>query len=433
MFHKKKFIISGVLALVIVIIGGVAILTNDNLKIASIISEINRSNKMQNITENGHNDHQRLSAEQLELRKEYYYLLKDLDNMIFFRNFSTPENIPAEDLLLFGYTKASESGSLDKSGGVELSVINTFTKKYFNRTLTGSIKNGYFSYDANADRYIPTGWDLNVFQPHYLVKISNNIDGTITANFEVYLFSESDILDKFPDEYIADTSLIPSQIKHELAECTFYRKSDNGRTYLQMVSYKRQNDKLMDPITSISGDYKAATYDSNNYLGDDEFVFIGGIRLGMSYENVLEILGGYDEAYDNAPGVKSIFKDGLHYGFYQINDTFSNQSDLEIDGVFRLLNLSSDSYQGEFPRGIKIGDNIEDVLNKFPGKDKKLRKWARQTIYGKDEIGSPRAYLEFTMYNECYRIFATTSSQILIINFDRKNQVRSVEMIKEDS
>ena len=43
-------------------------------------------------TENGHNDHQRLSAEQLELRKEYYYLLKDLDNMIFFSNFSTLEN-----------------------------------------------------------------------------------------------------------------------------------------------------------------------------------------------------------------------------------------------------------------------------------------------------------------------------------------------------
>ena len=54
-------------------------------------------------------------------------------------------------------------------------------------------------------------------------------------------------------------------------------------------------------------------------------------------------------------------------------------------------------------------------------------------IYGKDEIGSPRAYLQFTMYNECYRFLATTNRQVLIINFDRKNQVRSIELHKEDS
>lgn len=153
----------------------------------------------------------------------------------------------------------------------------------------------------------------------------------------------------------------------------------------------------------------------------------------MSYDEVLQILDGYDEAYDNAPGVKSVTKVGIHYGFYQIDESFTNQSDLPRDDVYRMLDLSSESYQGEFPRGIKIGDNVEDVLNKLPGQDKTLRKWAHQMIYGKDEIGSPRAFLEFTMYNEAYRFVATTSKQVREITFDRNNQVRLITCAKEDS
>lgn len=184
--------------------------------------------------------------------------------------------------------------------------------------------------------------------------------------------------------------------------------------------------------SKIKGSQEIAN-DPGKVLTDDEFVFADGVRLGMTYEEVLQILDGYDEAYDNAPGVKSVIKDGIHYGFYQIDESFTNQSDFPRDDVYRLLNLSSESYQGKLPRGIKIGDNIEDVLNKFPGQDKTLRKWAYQMIYGKDEIGSPRAFLEFTMYNEAYRFVATTSKQVLEITFDRNNQVRLITCAKEDS
>lgn len=188
-----------------------------------------------------------------------------------------------------------------------------------------------------------------------------------------------------------------------------------------------KQQKKTDIIESIS-------FNPDEYLTDEEFVFNGGVRLGMGYEEVLEILGGYDEADDNAPGVKSITKDGVHYGFYQIHETFTNQSDFQIDGVYRLLDVTLNESSNEvFPRGIKIGDSIEDVLNKFPGKDKKLRKWDYQIIYGRDQMGKPRAYLEFINKEECYHFTATTTKQVMRVNFDRENRVRSIEIRKEDS
>lgn len=434
MLHKKKVIIGIILSLAVITIGAVAVLINANPKPTLIAPDTKKPSKIQNTSKDSQMNQQELSSEQLKLRTEYYYLLKDLDNMRFFSDFPLSENIPVEELLLFGYMKALEAGWQDDSGAVKLANVNTFTEKHFNRTLMSNIDTSYFTYDANGDSYIPTGWDFHGSDPHYLARISNNPDGSVTAIFDVYLFGESDILDnKSPEEYISDTSLIPPELKHLQAESSFYRKAYNGKTYLQMLSYKRLYDEAKNPIATKADASKSIPYCPDEYLCDDEFVFANGVRLGMSYEKVIEILGGYDEAFDNAPDVKSIIKDGCHYGFYQINDKYTNQSDLKTDGVFQLLNLSSESYQGEFPRGIRIGDSIKDVLNKFPGKDKQLRKWAHQTIYGKDEIGSPRAYLQFTMYNECYRFLATTSRQVLIINFDKKNQVCSVELHKEDS
>lgn len=164
-------------------------------------------------------------------------------------------------------------------------------------------------------------------------------------------------------------------------------------------------------------------FNPDEYLTDEEFVFSGGVRLGMSYEEVLKILGGYDEANDNAPGLKSVTKDGVHYGF-----------GLEVNGVYQLLDVTMDEFSNEvFPREIRIGDSIEDVLNKFPGKDKKLREWDYQIIYGPDQGGKPRAYLEYINKEECYHFTATTTKQVMRVNFDRENRVRSIEMRKEDS
>ena len=172
--------------------------------------------------------------------------------------------------------------------------------------------------------------------------------------------------------------------------------------------------------SSASSDVESVAFDPTKPLTDDELVFAGGVRLEMSYEEVLEILGGYDQSYDNAPEVKSIDKNGVHYGFY------------ESDGVYRLKDLNlSESSKEIFPRGIMVGDKIEDVLNKFPGKDKALRKWAVQKIYGEDLMKWHYANLEFRMYDECYHLVIKTPKAMMAVNFDKNNCVRYIEVYGE--
>lgn len=434
MNYKKRSFVIGVFVIAVIVVIATVKLTRDNTKTPAA----NVPTEIQNTTGQGETEKKlpQVDAAELELKKDYYNLMKDLRYMRYFSNFSNPSEIPENELVLFGYEKAAcdeKTFLVDDYWRVKFDDINPYIKKYFNRTIISKKNTDCFNYDANKDEYVPTGWSFDGAEPHYLTDISYNSDGSITAVFDVYFFGELD-LDTSPENYISDTSLIPSDIKHTKAESTFYRVEKDGKTFLQMISYKRLNEDVSNSKPNVENYFKAVPFSSDKYLSDDEFVIAGGVKLSMSYEEVLKILGGYDDAYDNVPGVKSILKDGYHYGFYQINNTFTKQSDLKIDGVFYLLNVSLDyAPNDEFPRGIKIGDSIEDVLSKFPGKDKKLRKWAYQNIYGKDKIGEPRAFLEFTMFDECYRILATTTKQILIVNFDRNNHVRSMEIIREDS
>jgi len=181
-----------------------------------------------------------------------------------------------------------------------------------------------------------------------------------------------------------------------------------------------QNNLHSNSSSAPSEDIATVPYDPSKYFTDDELVFTGGVRLEMSYEEVLGILGGYDEFFDNAPGVKSFKKNGVLYGFY------------ESDGVYRLKNLNlSVSSKEVFPRGIKVGDKIEDVLNKFPGNDKTLRKWAYQNIYGGDHMEMSYEKLEFRMYDECYHLTVKTPKSMMAVNFDKKNCVRFIEIYGE--
>lgn len=181
-----------------------------------------------------------------------------------------------------------------------------------------------------------------------------------------------------------------------------------------------QSDSNSNSLSVPSEDIAIVPFDPSKYFTDDELMFAGGVRLEMSYEEVLGILGGYDESYDNAPGVKSIKMNGVLYGFYESN------------GVYRLKTLNlSESSKEIFPREIKVGDKIEDVLNKFPGNDKTLRKWAYQNIYGGDHMEEFYAKLEFRMYDECYHFTVKTPKSMMAVNFDKNNCVHFIEIYGE--
>lgn len=93
--------------------------------------------------------------------------------------------------------------------------------------------------------------------------------------------------------------------------------------------FNKVNDtvpQVVNPQNEMESYFRAVPYNADKYLSDDEFVIAGGVRMGMTFEDVVEIIGDDFEVIENAPGVKSILKDGYHFGFYQIDGTFENQN-----------------------------------------------------------------------------------------------------------
>lgn len=182
----------------------------------------------------------------LELKREYFELMKDLDYMRFFSNFSAPDEIPEDELVVFGFSKAAEDGktfSVDGYSGVKAVDIIPYIEKYFKRIIIGKKDTKLFKYDEKAEQYIATGWSFDGAPLHYLTELKQNDDGSLTAIFDVYYFGESDFENIPEDYYISDTTSIPSHIAHAKAQGTFYRREQNGRAFIQMISYKKLNDE----------------------------------------------------------------------------------------------------------------------------------------------------------------------------------------------
>ena len=184
-------------------------------------------------------------------------------------------------------------------------------------------------------------------------------------------------------------------------------------------------------------------YDSDSYLSEEEFVVLNGIRIGMTYEQAAPFFDGYETIVFDSPTSKVVRTGGYFFSFNAIDETYGyyegdkfveGMLELNRDGTCYLLRVTMDeSCTDTLIRDIRIGDSIEDVFGKLPIKDTKLRRWAYQNLYGKDEFGEPRAFLEYTTVLGTYRIYATTSKYILNINFDKQNNVKMVELIREDS
>jgi hypothetical protein len=133
----------------------------------------------------------------------------------------------------------------------------------------------------------------------------------------------------------------------------------------------------------------ANAYDPTKPLAEDEFVLHNGVRFGMTYDEVLAATGedvvflANNFNFDVAERV-NIGQDGVQYGFQQKAE----------DSEFYLLGLSIQNggdYDGMTAYGdtvapifrdISIGDTLESVFDKFPVRDRELKQWAEQALYG---------------------------------------------------
>ena len=188
--------------------------------------------------------------------------------------------------------------------------------------------------------------------------------------------------------------------------------------------------------------FKAKTpqYNKAEFLSDDEFIILGGVRLCMTYEEVMEIIGDYDDAYDDIPSVKSVFKDGYHLCFYFLDESFGYYVDgeyielcpeLERNDDYYLLNIFiNDSGADGFIRDLKIGDSVESVFAKFPF-DEPGNLESRH-LYGEDKLGKPRAFLERISDGEYYRILLTTTTKSFEITFNGENKIERMFIARED-
>jgi hypothetical protein len=175
------------------------------------------------------------------------------------------------------------------------------------------------------------------------------------------------------------------------------------------------------PAAEISPPLAALNpYDVTAPLSDEEFRLLNGVALGMRYEQVLDLVGSDKVVFFNHDDDARSFKQaGVFYGFYLNAD----------DSVFYLcnLNIENDADSGEiaapFFRDIKIGDPLDSVFDKFPVRDRTLKKWAYQQLYGemKGTAQQNYAYLEFVA-DSYYSMVLVAETQVARITFSRLEQ-----------
>ena len=158
-------------------------------------------------------------------------------------------------------------------------------------------------------------------------------------------------------------------------------------------------------------------FDASKPLADSEFVLFNGVRFGMSMEEVLAIIGEDVEFYDPAfPENQAFTHDGVFYGCYQE----------EGADTFILKSISFGDYS-EHPamRGIRFGDTIESVFDRFPVRDRELKQWAWQMLYGnmptEDQPHQNYAALEFVA-DSYYSMRVLAENYILSLSFSRVEQ-----------
>ena len=115
--------------------------------------------------------------------------------------------------------------------------------------------------------------------------------------------------------------------------------------------------------------------------------------------------------------------DGVYYAFHRKGSDYRLTSFTMSEGC-TLTTL----------RDIRVGDSIESVLSKIPARDRELKRWAEQALYGSgpdDPDGYARlefvagSYYSLSIYT--YSPYGSEGCCVGIV-FDRSNHVRFIAL-----
>jgi hypothetical protein len=196
----------------------------------------------------------------------------------------------------------------------------------------------------------------------------------------------------------------------------------SGKTYTLYEQAEYEAMPPQDIPTFVWGEYDASTT-----IGAEEMTMSCGIKLGSVYSVVESKMNGFDSVTDTDSRTKTATKAGYTFTFTLVDAGSNSANDygLPHDGEYHLTYIVADeTCLDEFPRGIKIGDSIEDVFTKFPAANTKLQQWKEQRLYGAYENTEGKVYcfLEYRTYLASYRIIAQdTGREHIAISFSKAN------------
>lgn len=162
----------------------------------------------------------------------------------------------------------------------------------------------------------------------------------------------------------------------------------------------------------VYGGAGSTAADGLRHITDADLITADGVALGMTYDEVIALVGRPDEIYDDPADSKTFRNGGVFYSFSLLSD-----------GEFHLLSYTADEESdGVMPLGLDQEDTLEAVLDVLGADTEKTA----GTLYG-ESLAPDSAVLRYGD-DGLLRLHAVTGSgDILVVTFGRDSRIWLIE------
>lgn len=247
-------------------------------------------------------------------------------------------------------------------GGNSKEEIDEVLLKYFGQTVK-NYKTSMTEYVPGTERIRATGWSFHGGLRLVLTKLVPEEDGSFTGSFDVYYISEMYGADD-PEEWKNLDSILLSENRDKLSEILSKRAIINfneitepgGEFYLKYNTIKVQNMDSLTFMPSVGYDFDERDFDPNTRFAAVEATF-NGISISTTKKQLINKLGEPFEIIED-PG--EFYLPTTTYVYGGVEYVFEGDQDT-------VAYIMITHYQWKYgPRNIRIGENFEDVLARFP-------------------------------------------------------------------